>query len=110
NGEASLFEVNIRYVGGLLSAYYLTGEKGSSCCSHFSYHLSSQLPGFRKEMGKKRQAREGGRHASRVPRSRIQPCKAVLRTNRLCVGLLFYSCAMCHPFCCLLSKQNRCNC
>ncbi|ETE68534.1 hypothetical protein L345_05667, partial [Ophiophagus hannah] len=24
NGEASLFEVNIRYVGGLLSAYYLT--------------------------------------------------------------------------------------
>ncbi|KAL0961950.1 hypothetical protein UPYG_G00333810 [Umbra pygmaea] len=24
-GEASLFEVNIRYVGGLLSAYYLTG-------------------------------------------------------------------------------------
>lgn len=27
NGEASLFEVNIRYVGGLLSAYYLTGEQ-----------------------------------------------------------------------------------
>uniref|UniRef100_A0A674DKR2 alpha-1,2-Mannosidase n=1 Tax=Salmo trutta TaxID=8032 RepID=A0A674DKR2_SALTR len=27
NGEASLFEVNIRYVGGLLSAYYLTGEE-----------------------------------------------------------------------------------
>ncbi|KAJ7991482.1 hypothetical protein DPEC_G00284330 [Dallia pectoralis] len=26
-GEASLFEVNIRYVGGLLSAYYLTGEE-----------------------------------------------------------------------------------
>ncbi|KAL4657594.1 mannosyl-oligosaccharide 1,2-alpha-mannosidase IA-like isoform X1 [Arapaima gigas] len=28
NGEASLFEVNIRYVGGLLSAYYLTGMEG----------------------------------------------------------------------------------
>ncbi|XP_038613937.1 LOW QUALITY PROTEIN: mannosyl-oligosaccharide 1,2-alpha-mannosidase IC [Tachyglossus aculeatus] len=27
NGEASLFEVNIRYVGGLLSAYYLTGQE-----------------------------------------------------------------------------------
>lgn len=27
NGEASLFEVNIRYVGGLLAAYYLTGEE-----------------------------------------------------------------------------------
>uniref|UniRef100_A0A9J8CYT6 alpha-1,2-Mannosidase n=1 Tax=Cyprinus carpio carpio TaxID=630221 RepID=A0A9J8CYT6_CYPCA len=27
NGEASLFEVNIRYVGGLLSAYYLTGAE-----------------------------------------------------------------------------------
>uniref|UniRef100_A0A3Q2GN43 alpha-1,2-Mannosidase n=1 Tax=Cyprinodon variegatus TaxID=28743 RepID=A0A3Q2GN43_CYPVA len=27
NGEASLFEVNIRYVGGLLSAYYLTGDE-----------------------------------------------------------------------------------
>ncbi|TSK20175.1 Mannosyl-oligosaccharide 1,2-alpha-mannosidase IC [Bagarius yarrelli] len=27
NGEASVFEVNIRYVGGLLSAYYLTGEE-----------------------------------------------------------------------------------
>ncbi|KAF7655576.1 hypothetical protein LDENG_00054250, partial [Lucifuga dentata] len=27
NSEASLFEVNIRYVGGLLSAYYLTGEE-----------------------------------------------------------------------------------
>uniref|UniRef100_A0A6I8N827 alpha-1,2-Mannosidase n=1 Tax=Ornithorhynchus anatinus TaxID=9258 RepID=A0A6I8N827_ORNAN len=27
NGEASLFEVNIRYVGGLLSAYYLTGHE-----------------------------------------------------------------------------------
>ncbi|KAG7276046.1 hypothetical protein CRUP_038502 [Coryphaenoides rupestris] len=27
NGEASLFEVNIRYVGGLLSAFYLTGEE-----------------------------------------------------------------------------------
>ncbi|KAF6730291.1 Mannosyl-oligosaccharide 1,2-alpha-mannosidase IC [Oryzias melastigma] len=29
NGEASLFEVNIRYVGGLLAAYYLTGEEVS---------------------------------------------------------------------------------
>lgn len=28
-GEASLFEVNIRYVGGLLSAFYLTGEEVS---------------------------------------------------------------------------------
>uniref|UniRef100_A0AAY4BH34 alpha-1,2-Mannosidase n=1 Tax=Denticeps clupeoides TaxID=299321 RepID=A0AAY4BH34_9TELE len=27
NGESSLFEVNIRYVGGLLSAYYLTGNE-----------------------------------------------------------------------------------
>ncbi|XP_006883565.1 PREDICTED: mannosyl-oligosaccharide 1,2-alpha-mannosidase IC [Elephantulus edwardii] len=27
SGEASLFEVNIRYVGGLLSAFYLTGEE-----------------------------------------------------------------------------------
>ncbi|VTJ78638.1 Hypothetical predicted protein [Marmota monax] len=27
-GEASLFEVNIRYIGGLLSAFYLTGEEG----------------------------------------------------------------------------------
>uniref|UniRef100_A0A8C4YTI6 alpha-1,2-Mannosidase n=4 Tax=Gopherus TaxID=38771 RepID=A0A8C4YTI6_9SAUR len=27
NGEASLFEVNIRYVGGLLTMYYLTGEE-----------------------------------------------------------------------------------
>ncbi|XP_061453562.1 mannosyl-oligosaccharide 1,2-alpha-mannosidase IC isoform X2 [Rhineura floridana] len=27
NGEASLFEVNIRYVGGLLTAFYLTGEE-----------------------------------------------------------------------------------
>ncbi|KAL6109720.1 man1c1 [Pungitius sinensis] len=27
NGEASLFEVNIRYVGGLLAAYYLTGDE-----------------------------------------------------------------------------------
>ncbi|NWH82231.1 MA1C1 mannosidase, partial [Piaya cayana] len=27
NGEASLFEVNIRYIGGLLAAYYLTGEE-----------------------------------------------------------------------------------
>uniref|UniRef100_A0A8D2IGI5 alpha-1,2-Mannosidase n=1 Tax=Urocitellus parryii TaxID=9999 RepID=A0A8D2IGI5_UROPR len=26
-GEASLFEVNIRYIGGLLSAFYLTGEE-----------------------------------------------------------------------------------
>ncbi|XP_006777584.1 PREDICTED: mannosyl-oligosaccharide 1,2-alpha-mannosidase IC [Myotis davidii] len=26
SGEASLFEVNIRYIGGLLSAFYLTGE------------------------------------------------------------------------------------
>ncbi|ELW47634.1 Mannosyl-oligosaccharide 1,2-alpha-mannosidase IC [Tupaia chinensis] len=30
SGEASLFEVNIRYIGGLLSAYYLTGEELSS--------------------------------------------------------------------------------
>ncbi|XP_069080021.1 mannosyl-oligosaccharide 1,2-alpha-mannosidase IC [Pleurodeles waltl] len=27
HGEASLFEINIRFVGGLLSAYYLTGEE-----------------------------------------------------------------------------------
>uniref|UniRef100_A0A7N4Q0W7 alpha-1,2-Mannosidase n=1 Tax=Sarcophilus harrisii TaxID=9305 RepID=A0A7N4Q0W7_SARHA len=26
-GDASVFEVNIRYIGGLLSAYYLTGEE-----------------------------------------------------------------------------------
>lgn len=29
SGEASLFEVNIRYIGGLLSAFYLTGEEVS---------------------------------------------------------------------------------
>ncbi|XP_045154866.1 mannosyl-oligosaccharide 1,2-alpha-mannosidase IC [Echinops telfairi] len=27
SGEASLFEVNIRYIGGLLSAFYLTGDE-----------------------------------------------------------------------------------
>ncbi|XP_063810244.1 mannosyl-oligosaccharide 1,2-alpha-mannosidase IC isoform X2 [Pseudophryne corroboree] len=27
NGEASLFEVNIRYIGGLVSAYYLSGKE-----------------------------------------------------------------------------------
>ncbi|XP_068125055.1 mannosyl-oligosaccharide 1,2-alpha-mannosidase IC isoform X2 [Hyperolius riggenbachi] len=27
NGEASLFEVNIRYIGGLLAAYYLSGKE-----------------------------------------------------------------------------------
>ncbi|XP_053310695.1 mannosyl-oligosaccharide 1,2-alpha-mannosidase IC [Spea bombifrons] len=27
NGEASLFEVNIRYIGGLLSAYFLSGKE-----------------------------------------------------------------------------------
>lgn len=31
SGEASLFEVNIRYIGGLLSAFYLTGEEVSWC-------------------------------------------------------------------------------
>lgn len=33
SGEASLFEVNIRYIGGLLSAFYLTGEEVSWCVS-----------------------------------------------------------------------------
>ncbi len=40
NGEASLFEVNIRYVGGLLSAYYLTGAEVrlvSSVLNHERY-------------------------------------------------------------------------
>lgn len=36
SGEASLFEVNIRYIGGLLSAFYLTGEEVS---------WSSEAPG-----------------------------------------------------------------
>lgn len=27
NAEVSVFEVNIRFVGGLLSAYYLSGEE-----------------------------------------------------------------------------------
>lgn len=27
NAEISVFEVNIRFVGGLLSAYYLSGEE-----------------------------------------------------------------------------------
>lgn len=37
SGEASLFEVNIRYIGGLLSAFYLTGEEVS---------WSSEAPGW----------------------------------------------------------------
>ncbi|KAI7806139.1 putative mannosyl-oligosaccharide 1 [Triplophysa rosa] len=32
NGEASVFEVNIRYVGGLLSAFYLTGDEKNVKC------------------------------------------------------------------------------
>lgn len=29
NSEVSVFEVNIRFIGGLLSAYYLSGEEVS---------------------------------------------------------------------------------
>lgn len=46
NGEASLFEVNIRYIGGLLAAYYLTGEEvgvSSSVCHTVS---KTELKGF----------------------------------------------------------------
>lgn len=42
NGEASLFEVNIRYIGGLLAAYYLTGEE---VCPRSS-ECPSQPPGM----------------------------------------------------------------
>lgn len=31
NAEISVFEVNIRFVGGLLSAYYLSGKEVSCC-------------------------------------------------------------------------------
>lgn len=46
NGEASLFEVNIRYIGGLLAAYYLTGEE--VCVSSSVYHTvtKAELKGF----------------------------------------------------------------
>lgn len=30
NSEVSVFEVNIRFIGGLLAAYYLSGEEVSS--------------------------------------------------------------------------------
>lgn len=46
NGEASLFEVNIRYIGGLLAAYYLTGEEvcfSSSACLTVT---DNELKGF----------------------------------------------------------------
>ncbi|KAM3872672.1 mannosyl-oligosaccharide 1,2-alpha-mannosidase IC-like [Diretmus argenteus] len=52
NGEASLFEVNIRYVGGLLSAYYLTGEEIhtwellSAITLNATEHIHTQQPGF----------------------------------------------------------------
>ncbi|XP_045046625.1 mannosyl-oligosaccharide 1,2-alpha-mannosidase IC isoform X2 [Desmodus rotundus] len=36
SGEASLFEVNIRYIGGLLSAFYLTGEEPGGYCPSFT--------------------------------------------------------------------------
>ncbi|KAL1258606.1 hypothetical protein QQF64_009183 [Cirrhinus molitorella] len=46
NGEASLFEVNIRYVGGLLSAYYLTGAEfctSLKVCMSFCLCLALQM-------------------------------------------------------------------
>lgn len=39
SGEASVFEVNIRYVGGLLSAYYLTGEEVRSDHAYVILHI-----------------------------------------------------------------------
>lgn len=30
NAEVSVFEVNIRFIGGLLAAYYLSGQEVSS--------------------------------------------------------------------------------
>lgn len=48
NTEVSVFEVNIRFVGGLLSAYYLSGKEVSVSylvtlilCPHFcNYHMT----------------------------------------------------------------------
>uniref|UniRef100_A0A7N4NYA0 alpha-1,2-Mannosidase n=1 Tax=Sarcophilus harrisii TaxID=9305 RepID=A0A7N4NYA0_SARHA len=39
-GDASVFEVNIRYIGGLLSAYYLTGEEVRPA-RNLGVHISS---------------------------------------------------------------------
>lgn len=41
-----MFEVNIRYIGGLLAAYYLTGEE--VCVSSSVYHTvtKAELKGF----------------------------------------------------------------
>lgn len=35
NSEVSVFEVNIRFIGGLLAAYYLSGEE----VSRIKYHV-----------------------------------------------------------------------
>jgi mannosyl-oligosaccharide alpha-1,2-mannosidase len=37
NSEVSVFEVNIRFIGGLLAAYYLSGEEVSK--SQVTHHL-----------------------------------------------------------------------
>lgn len=34
NSEVSVFEVNIRFIGGLLAAYYLSGEEVSKIKQH----------------------------------------------------------------------------
>lgn len=52
SGEASLFEVNIRYIGGLLSAFYLTGEEVSWPCEDpepFRCEAATPLPHFTSE-------------------------------------------------------------
>nr|XP_020658892.1 mannosyl-oligosaccharide 1,2-alpha-mannosidase IC [Pogona vitticeps] len=49
NGEASLFEVNIRYVGGLLAAYYLTGEE--VCFSNATTMGLKAFPAFNTPTG-----------------------------------------------------------
>ncbi|KAA8591789.1 hypothetical protein FQN60_017163 [Etheostoma spectabile] len=73
NGEASLFEVNIRYVGGLLSAYYLTGEEPSTlndehasskcnCICHSGWCKAAPLPSVKAcgDHGQLPAWREGG--------------------------------------------------
>ncbi|NWR57237.1 MA1C1 mannosidase, partial [Bucorvus abyssinicus] len=61
NGEASLFEVNIRYVGGLLAAYYLTGEE---VFKNKALELGEKLlPAFNTPTG--------------IPRSLFSPCSGM---------------------------------
>ncbi|KAI9547288.1 Mannosyl-oligosaccharide 1,2-alpha-mannosidase IA [Dissostichus eleginoides] len=43
NAEVSVFEVNIRFVGGLLSAYYLSGKERQSCDICLNLHGDKRL-------------------------------------------------------------------